>query len=207
MGSPVLGSLRISPPNGSVVSLVIPDRFKARLLTQMEWPSTRRMTTGLSGETLSRSSFVGQLPPANRVWSYSLPETSAPGGSSLILAATISWTLAIVLTPRKLREIRDRPPEEKWVWASISPGMTSLPWTSRTFVAGPDEPIDVLARSDRDDLSALAGDGFGPGPGVVRREDLAVLNDEVGFFRLPGERQAIRRPETGPLLPSGFFYS
>jgi hypothetical protein len=53
---------------------------------------------------------------------------------------------------------------------------------------GPDKTIDVPARSDLDDLSAIASDRFSPRLGVVRCEDLAVLNDKVGFFGLPRER-------------------
>jgi len=137
VGSPLTGSLTISPPGGETVSFPILASFKARLLTRTMCPSKRLTQTGLSGLTGSIHSFRGSSGGWNCSWSQSPLSIQLPAGSSAALAAIRLTNSSRLRQSRSLMDCRAKPPVKKWVWASMKPGRTKAPFRSITFDWGP----------------------------------------------------------------------
>ncbi len=137
VGSPVAGSMTISPPGGTGVARVTPASFRAALLARIMWPSRRLTQTGLSGVTASIQSRRGSSTGSNCWWSQSPFRIQRPGPSSRALAAMRAAKSSRLFASRRAMLFRAKPPARKWVWLSMKPGRTSAPPRSTSFVPSP----------------------------------------------------------------------
>ena len=124
---------RSGRPPGPWCARSIPARARARLLTQLEWPSAQRMKAGRSGTTSSRSFLCGML-PGKAGYIQPRPWIQPAWGSASTKARIRPWISSTVLAPARSMLARFAEPLTKWTWLSSKPGRTSRPPASMTFV-------------------------------------------------------------------------
>ena len=119
VGSPS-GLRTIFPPRVSGVSLVMPPISSAALLATRRWPQVLVRTTGLSGETSSRSHLDGFLCSASLAWSQPLPSIHSPGFASPTFSATAFFISSMLIMGGVLQFIicSAVPVPTTWMWLS-----------------------------------------------------------------------------------------
>ena len=140
VGSPLDGSRKISPPQGSGVAASIPAARRAALLARPICRSLRLTNTGLLALSSSIHCLRGSGASGQVSWSQPPPVTHSPGFAWRSRSAIRPTNSAGPLAPRRLTDCSEKPPAMKWVWASMNPGSTVFPPRSLTAVCGNSRP-------------------------------------------------------------------
>ena len=195
VGSPVAGSLTISPPGGTGVVLVTPASLRARLLARIMCPSRRLTQTGLSGVTASIQSLRGSSTGVNCWWSQSPLRTQRPGPSSRALAAMRATKSSRLCRLAELDALQGEPAGQEMGVAVDETGQDERAAEVDELRPGGRQGPQLRRRPDREDLAVADGHGLGPRPGRVARPDFPVDQNQVDHVPLRGRLAARREPE------------
>ena len=140
-------SRMISPPSGALESRVMPAAFRAAVLAQPAWPSTRVNQAGRSPVTSSSSAAVGKrlinLPSAyQRSWFQPRPMIQPVAGMPALMRPRASGMEAL---SRRSTTSLSSPNRITWPWASIRPGHSVAPAMSTFAPAGSAAPAFNVA--------------------------------------------------------------
>ena len=136
-------SLRISPPGGLCVFLVMPASSIAFALAMVACPLAWVRSTGLFGAALLSSSCVGKpstAPAGTRShfsWCHPRPRIHSPGCAFFAASATIATISSQLRAFISSRFSLASPTPMKCAWLSVNAGIANRPARSMTSVFWP----------------------------------------------------------------------